>query len=112
MARSGLAAAEAYRYALSQPVSAQVVGLTTLDQLKEAVSLARALAPMSAAEQDAGVQQHSTGAVGGRVLQVGGQLLLEGTLPRRGRLVAFLAHSGSWGSRECTVNLTFPGVPD
>jgi aryl-alcohol dehydrogenase-like predicted oxidoreductase len=53
MASSGLTAAEAYRYSLSQPVSAQVVGLTSLDQLKEAVALARSLTPMSAAEQTA-----------------------------------------------------------
>jgi uncharacterized protein len=53
MAKSGLTAAEAYRYSLSQPVSTQVVGLTSLDQLREAVALARSFAPMSAAEQTA-----------------------------------------------------------
>jgi hypothetical protein len=53
MANSGLTASEAYRYSLSQPVSTQVVGLTSLDQLREAVALARSFAPMSAAEQTA-----------------------------------------------------------
>ena len=53
MAQSGLSAAEAYRYSLSQPVSTQVVGLTNLDQLREAVALARSFAPMTAAEQAA-----------------------------------------------------------
>jgi predicted aldo/keto reductase-like oxidoreductase len=53
MAKSGLTAAEAYRYSLSQPVSTQVVGLTSLDQLQAAVALARSFAPMSAAEQTA-----------------------------------------------------------
>jgi len=53
MAKSGLTAAEAYRYSLSQPVSTQVVGLISLDQLKAAVALARSFAPMSAAEQAA-----------------------------------------------------------
>jgi aryl-alcohol dehydrogenase-like predicted oxidoreductase len=53
MAKSGLTAAEAYRYSLSQPVSTQVVGLTSLEQLREAVALARSFAPMSAAEQTA-----------------------------------------------------------
>ncbi len=53
MAKSGLTAAEAYRYSLSQPVSAQVVGLTTLDQLKQAIALARSFTPMSAADQAA-----------------------------------------------------------
>ncbi len=53
MAQSGLTAAEAYRYSLSMPVSTQVVGLTTLDQLKEAVALARSFTPMSTAEKSA-----------------------------------------------------------
>jgi aryl-alcohol dehydrogenase-like predicted oxidoreductase len=53
MAKSGLTVAEAYRYALSQPVSAQVVGLITLDQVKQAVALARSFTPMTAAEQSA-----------------------------------------------------------
>jgi uncharacterized protein len=51
MAKSGVAIADAYRYSLSQPVSAQVVGLMTLDQLQQAVALVRAFTPMSAAEQ-------------------------------------------------------------
>jgi aryl-alcohol dehydrogenase-like predicted oxidoreductase len=53
MAPSGLTAAEAYRYSLSQPVSAQVVGLTSPDHLKAAVALARSFTPMTAAEQSA-----------------------------------------------------------
>ena len=51
MAKSGLTVAEAYRYSLSQPVSAQVMGLMSLDQLQQAVALARGFTPMSAAEQ-------------------------------------------------------------
>jgi hypothetical protein len=51
MAKAGVAIADAYRYALSQPVSAQVVGLLSLDQLQQAVALARGFTPMSAAEQ-------------------------------------------------------------
>jgi aryl-alcohol dehydrogenase-like predicted oxidoreductase len=53
MAKSGVAIADAYRYSLSQPVSAQVVGLMSLDQLQQAVALARGFTPMSAAEQAA-----------------------------------------------------------
>jgi predicted aldo/keto reductase-like oxidoreductase len=53
IASSGLTAAEAYRYSLSLPVATQVVGLTTLDQLKEAVALARSFTPMSGAEKSA-----------------------------------------------------------
>jgi aryl-alcohol dehydrogenase-like predicted oxidoreductase len=53
ISKAGLTAAEAYRYAISQPVSSQVVGLITLDQLKQAVALARSFTPMSAADQTA-----------------------------------------------------------
>jgi uncharacterized protein len=51
LAGAGLTAAEAYRYSLSLPVATQVVGLTTLDQLKQAVALARSFTPLSAAEK-------------------------------------------------------------
>ena len=47
MEASGLTAPECYRYALSQPVSAQVVGLTTLEHLKQATALARAFRPLT-----------------------------------------------------------------
>jgi predicted aldo/keto reductase-like oxidoreductase len=51
--RAGLTAEEAYRYALSQPVASQVVGLTTMEQLKAIVALARDFKPMPDAEQKA-----------------------------------------------------------
>lgn len=44
-----LTVAECYRYALSLPVSTQVVGLTSLKQLEEAVALARSFEPMDEA---------------------------------------------------------------
>jgi aryl-alcohol dehydrogenase-like predicted oxidoreductase len=44
---AGLGAAECYRYALSQPVAAQVVGLTTMEQLEQAIALARGFQPLS-----------------------------------------------------------------
>jgi aryl-alcohol dehydrogenase-like predicted oxidoreductase len=50
---AGLTAAEAYRYALSQPVASQVVGLTTLDHLQQAVALGRDFKPMPDAERTA-----------------------------------------------------------
>src|SRR5262245_2284018 len=53
MAKSRMTADEAYRYSLSNPVSWQVVGLTTIDQLKAAVALARSFTPMTTAEQTA-----------------------------------------------------------
>jgi aryl-alcohol dehydrogenase-like predicted oxidoreductase len=54
---AGLTAAEAYRYALSQPVASQVVGLTTLDHLQQAVALGRDFKPMSDAERTALVER-------------------------------------------------------
>jgi aryl-alcohol dehydrogenase-like predicted oxidoreductase len=53
IAQSGLSAAEAYRYALSLPVSTQVVGLASMDHLKEAVAVARSFTPLSASEKSA-----------------------------------------------------------
>ena len=44
---------ECYRYFLSQPVSVQVVGLASMEHLKEAVRIARNFQPMTAAEKEA-----------------------------------------------------------
>ncbi|MBM3737666.1 MAG: aldo/keto reductase [Acidobacteria bacterium] len=49
----GLTAVDCYRYCLSQAVSTQVVGITSMAQLKEDVALARSFKPMTAAEQQA-----------------------------------------------------------
>lgn len=51
--RTDLTPAECYRYALSQPVASQVVGLTSLDQLKQAVAVARDFEPMGEPEKQA-----------------------------------------------------------
>jgi aryl-alcohol dehydrogenase-like predicted oxidoreductase len=50
---AGLSAAEAYGYALSMPVASQVVGMVSLDQLKQNVALARDFKPMTDAEKKA-----------------------------------------------------------
>jgi predicted aldo/keto reductase-like oxidoreductase len=47
MEGSGLTAEECYRYALSLPVAAQVVGLTTFEHLKQATALARTFRPLA-----------------------------------------------------------------
>ena len=47
----GIPAATAYRYALSQPVATQVSGMSSLDELRANVGVARSFVPMSAAEQ-------------------------------------------------------------
>jgi aryl-alcohol dehydrogenase-like predicted oxidoreductase len=54
---AGLSAAEAYRYALSQPVASQVIGMVSLDQLRENIALARAFEPMPEAERTALVEK-------------------------------------------------------
>ena len=51
--QAGLTSAEAYRFALSQPVATQVVGMTTMEQLQQNVALARDFTPLSEAEQNA-----------------------------------------------------------
>src|SRR5688572_11261070 len=50
---AGLTVEEAYRYALSQPVASQVVGMTTMEQLEQNIKLARGFTPLSGAEQSA-----------------------------------------------------------
>jgi uncharacterized protein len=52
-AKAGLSAAEAYGYALSQPVATLVVGLTSQEQLEAAIALGRGFTPMPDAEQAA-----------------------------------------------------------
>ena len=54
---AGLSAGEAYRYALSQPVASQVVGMVNLDQLRENVALARDFKPLPEAERTALVER-------------------------------------------------------
>ncbi len=53
VARAGLSAEECLRYALSQPVSTQVVGITSMEQLRQLIQLARDFQPMTKVEQQA-----------------------------------------------------------
>ncbi|MBS1874762.1 MAG: aldo/keto reductase [Acidobacteria bacterium] len=46
----GLTAEECLRYCLSQPVTVQVLGMTSIDQLKQNVAVARGFKPMTAEE--------------------------------------------------------------
>ena len=64
--QAGLTADEAYRYALSQPVASQVVGLTSMEHLKAIVALARDFKPMTDAEQKALTDRVKDVAVDGR----------------------------------------------
>ncbi len=53
IAEMGLTADECYRYCLSLPVTAQVLGITTMDQLKADLAMARNFKPMTTAEMNA-----------------------------------------------------------
>lgn len=46
----GLTSDECYRFCLSQPVTAQVMGINTMEQLKQDVALARSFKPLSQQE--------------------------------------------------------------
>ena len=67
--QAGLTVEEAYRYALSQPVASQVVGMTTMEQLKQNVELAREFKALSKAEQAALVEKVKPFATDGRFEQ-------------------------------------------
>ena len=53
IAKGAVTLEECYRYFLSQPVSVQVVGLTSLEQLKDAIRIARSFQPLGDAEKKA-----------------------------------------------------------
>jgi aryl-alcohol dehydrogenase-like predicted oxidoreductase len=66
VAKGGIPAATAYRYALSQPVATQVAGMSRAAELAENVALARGFVPLSVAEQAALVEQAAAAAGDGR----------------------------------------------
>jgi predicted aldo/keto reductase-like oxidoreductase len=49
--KAGLSAAECYRYSLSLPVAAQVMGITSMEQLNQNIETVRTFQPMSASEK-------------------------------------------------------------
>jgi predicted aldo/keto reductase-like oxidoreductase len=63
---TGLTPAECYRYALSLPVSTQVVGVSNLDYLKQVIDLARSFEPMNESERTALVSRVAAAAGDGR----------------------------------------------
>ena len=64
--KAGIPAATAYRYALSQPVATQVVGMSKMEELRQNVAVARGFKPMSAAEQADVVSRAAAAAADGR----------------------------------------------
>jgi predicted aldo/keto reductase-like oxidoreductase len=53
VSKAGLTVEDCLRYCLSLPVSTQVVGITSMQQLKQDIALARSLKAMSAGEKNA-----------------------------------------------------------
>jgi aryl-alcohol dehydrogenase-like predicted oxidoreductase len=53
VSKAGLTVEECFRFCLRLPVSTQVVGLTSMQQLKQDIALARNFKPMSAGEKNA-----------------------------------------------------------
>ena len=80
---AGLTVEEAYRYALSQPIASQVVGMTTLEQLQQNISLARRFTPLSATEQSALAERVKPFATDGRFEQFKSTQTFDGPVHRR-----------------------------
>ena len=81
--QAGLTPEEAYRYALSQPIASQVVGMTTLEQLKQNITMARAFKPLSEAEQSTLAERVKPFATDGRFEQFKSTQVFDGPVHRR-----------------------------
>jgi aryl-alcohol dehydrogenase-like predicted oxidoreductase len=80
---AGLTAEEAYKYALSQPVASQVVGMATMEHLQQNVAMARNFKPLSDAEQAALVEKVKPFATDGRFEQFKSTQNFDGPVHRR-----------------------------
>ena len=81
--KAGLSAAEAYRYALSQPVASQVVGITSMEHLLQNVALARTFSPMTRVEQTALADRVRDVAADGRFELFKSSQMFDGPVHRR-----------------------------
>lgn len=81
--QAGLTPEEAYRFALSQPVASQVVGMTSMEHLRQNVALARGFKPMSATEQAALADRVKPFATDGRFEQFKSTQTFDGPVHRR-----------------------------
>lgn len=81
--QAGLTPEEAYRYALSQPVASQVVGMTTIEQLEQNIKLAREFTPLSDAEQSQLAERVKPSATDGRFEQFKSTQNFDGPVHRR-----------------------------
>ena len=81
--QAGLTPADAYRYALSQPVASQVVGMTTMEHLRQNVALARTFTPLSESEQAALTEKVKPFATDGRFERFKSTQVFDGPVHRR-----------------------------
>jgi uncharacterized protein len=81
--QAGLTAADAYTFALSQPIASQVVGMTTLEQLQQNIALARGFKPLSVSEQTALAEKVKPFATDGRFEQFKSTQNFDGPVHRR-----------------------------
>lgn len=80
---AGLTPEEAYRFALSQPIASQVVGMTTLEQLQQNIALARNFKPLSEGERAALAERVKPVATDGRFEQFKSTQNFDGPVHRR-----------------------------
>jgi aryl-alcohol dehydrogenase-like predicted oxidoreductase len=80
---AGLSPEEAYRFALSQPVASQVVGMTTMEHLQQNVALARNFKPLSEGEQSTLAERVKPVATDGRFEQFKSTQNFDGPVHRR-----------------------------
>jgi len=64
--KAGLTVDECYRFCLSQPVAAQVMGVISMEQLRHNIAIARSFKPMTAAEKSALLARTKDQATDGR----------------------------------------------
>ncbi|HEY8550978.1 MAG TPA: aldo/keto reductase [Vicinamibacterales bacterium] len=80
---AGITPEEGYRYALSQPVATQVVGIASLEHLEAAIAIARDFKPMPEAEQKALIEKVRPYATDGRFEQFKSTQNFDGRVHRR-----------------------------
>ena len=66
VAKAGLTAQECYKFCLSVPVASQVVGITSADQLRQNIAVARDFKPMEGSEKEQLMARTREGASDGR----------------------------------------------
>ena len=83
VARAGLSAEECYKFCLSVPVASQVVGITSIEQLRQNVGLARNFKPMETSEKEQFLARTRDAATDGRFELFKSTNMFDGPVHRR-----------------------------